>query len=539
MKRVLTLFLLTLSLLFAENNTTTKEIKKPTLSITQKSAMIKEYNSLLANINKELNSNVWYAKYTNFKIYKEFQKELESIEKKLQDLKKKKKKDEKLEEKRKSIINNMHLLDEFKTAPFEDLLNPKISQTAPTIKSPFDIIAAFSYLKVLKSTKELYQNDLMSLSQLILLLKNKKKYLKKLNSVSPSSKYQKELKELDIAIKEVEDSYNSAKNTMELFNKKINDDTLKITNDIKIQVQKLINVAIMIAIILVLSFIFKLIVKKTIIDNERYYMANKFINFTNLILILVILLFSFLENVSYLVTVIGFASAGIAIAMKDLFMSLLGWTVIVFGGSFHVGDRVKVTKEGKSFVGDIVDISFLRMTILEDITYTTLMENHRAGRIIFIPNNYIFTDVLANYTHGKIKTVWDEIDIVITFDSNYQKAVHLVKEIVKKYSKGYTEISRRQLNLLRNQYSLKNINVEPRVYTFIEENGIKIAAWYMTNSYATLTLRSSISASIIEMVNEHDDIQIAYPTQVVNYKKDKNIPSKPIDIKDIGEESLS
>jgi small-conductance mechanosensitive channel len=283
----------------------------------------------------------------------------------------------------------------------------------------------------------------------------------------------------------------------------------------------------------------KLVVKKTISDNERYYMASKSINFTNLILILVILLFSFLENVSYLVTVIGFASAGIAIAMKDLFMSLLGWTVIVFGGSFHVGDRIKVTREGKSFVGDIVDISFLRMTILEDITYTTLMENHRAGRMIFVPNNYIFTDVLANYTHGKIKTVWDEIDIVVTFDSNYQKAVHLVKEIVKKYSKGYTEISRRQLNLLRNQYSLKNINVEPRVYTFIEDYGIKIASWYMTNSYATLTLRSSISASILEALNNQDDIQLAYPTQVINYKKDKNIPIAPKDIKDNSEKSLS
>jgi len=538
MKKVLILLLLSLSLLTAENNTTSPT-KESQLSITQKSTKIKEYNSLLANINKELNSNVWYAKYTNFKIYKKFQKELEAIDKELKLLKKRRKKDEKLEEKRKSIINNMHLLEEFKTSPFEDLLNPKIPQDPPAIKSPFDIVAAFSYLKILKSTKELYQNDLISLSELILLLKNKKKYLKKLNTISPSQSYEEKLKELNIAIQEIEDSYKSAKNTLQLFNKKLNDDALKITNDIKIQVQKLINVAIMIGLILVLSFIFKLIVKKTISDNERYYMANKFINFTNLILILIILLFSFLENVSYLVTVIGFASAGIAIAMKDLFMSLLGWTVIVFGGSFHVGDRVKVTKEGKDFVGDIVDISFLRMTILEDITYTTLMVNHRAGRIIFIPNNYIFTDILANYTHGKIKTVWDEIDIVITFDSNYQKAVHLIKEIVKKYSKGYTEISRRQLNLLRNQYSLKNINVEPRVYTFIEPHGIKIAAWYMTNSYATLTLRSSISASIIDIVNEHDDIQIAYPTQVVNYKKDKNIPSKAVDIKDLGEESLS
>ncbi len=535
MKQILYLFFILSTLLFAETNTT----KNEAVDIAKKSTEIKEINANLYDINKELNSNVWYAKYTNHKLYTDFQKELKSVEKEIAKLEKAKKTDQKLLDKKNSVINKMHLLNEFKDLPFNDLLNPKVPQDMPKVKSPFDIVAAFSYLKVLKSTKEIYQDKLESLSKLILLLKKKKRYLKKLYQITKSQNSKTELENTKKSLQDTIEAYNSAKNTFSLFNKKLNDDKLKITNDIKLQIQKLINIAIMIGVIIFISFIFKLIVKKTITDNERYYMANKFINFTNLILIVIILLFSFLENVSYLVTVIGFASAGIAIAMKDLFMSLLGWTVIVFGGSFHVGDRIKVTREGKMFVGDIVDISFLRMTILEDITYTTLMENHRAGRMIFIPNNYIFTDVLANYTHGKIKTVWDEIDIVITFDSNHQKAVHLVKEIVKKYSKGYTDISRRQLNMLRNQYSLKNINVEPRVYTFIEPHGIKIAAWYMTNSYATLTLRSSISASIIDMIKEQDDIMIAYPTQVVNMKKDTNIPSMPKDIKDSGEQSIS
>jgi hypothetical protein len=42
----------------------------------------------------------------------------------------------------------------------------------------------------------------------------------------------------------------------------------------------------------------------------------------------------------------------------------------------------------------------------------------------------------------------------------------------------------------------------------------------MTNSYATLTLRSNIFANILNMVNQEDDIKIAFPTQVVNIKRD-------------------
>jgi small-conductance mechanosensitive channel len=211
--------------------------------------------------------------------------------------------------------------------------------------------------------------------------------------------------------------------------------------------------------------------------------------------------------------------------MKDWFMSILGWLVIVFGGSIHVGDRIRVDMDGMRYVGDVMDISLLRMTLLEDITLTSVLQNRRAGRIIFIPNNYVFTRMIANYTHSSLKTVWDGVKITITFDSNHKKAMHLAKEITKKYSKGYTDITRKQLNKLRNNYSLKNTNVEPRVFSFIDSNGVIIDAWYLTNAYATLTLRSVISVEIVDAFNAEDDITIAYPTQKLHIQNE--VPRVP------------
>jgi small-conductance mechanosensitive channel len=262
-------------------------------------------------------------------------------------------------------------------------------------------------------------------------------------------------------------------------------------------------------------------------DNERFYTINKALNITFFTLLIFTLLFAYIENVSYLVTILGFASAGIAIAMKDWFMSIMGWFVIVIGGAVHVGDRVKFVRNGMEYLGDVIDISMLRMTIQEDISLTTYMHNRRAGRIIFVPNNFIFTDMVANYTHAGLKTVWDGIDFTITFDSNAQRAAQIAKEVTKKYSKGYTEITRKQLNKLRSQYSVKNTNVEPRIYTFIEPNGVRISAWYHTNAYATLTLRSTISMEILEKIQAEDSITMAYPTQSIYINKDVRKPKLP------------
>jgi len=476
----------------------------------------------LKTINDQLKTDLLYAKYNNHQVYLELQRKLENIQKELQKLKNKDDpRYQLLKTEESALENQIELLHDFKAPPFEDLTKPKDIAKAPEIKTPFDILNGFRYLKLLKTEREEFNRKLDGLRNLIELLREKQRLLKNDKEIS---------KELD----EILPAYKLAKNTYALYAKKVEDGKLKVTADIKVQMERLFNILISIGVIIFFSFIFKFLAKKTISDNQRYYMANKIINFSNFFLITVVLLFSFLENVTYFVTVLGFASAGIAIAMKDLFMSALGWMVIVFGGSFHVGDRVKVFKGNHEYVGDIVDISFLRMTILEDVTLTTYTTNRRAGRIIFIPNNYIFTELLANYTHGKIKTVWDGVDVMVTFDSNYKKAQHLVREIVKKYSKGYTEISRKQLNMLRSQYSLKNINVEPRVYTFMEEYGVKISCWYMTNSYATLTLRSNIYANILDALLAEDDIKLAYPTQVINFKKDQMCTPR-----DLGEQSIS
>jgi len=320
-------------------------------------------------------------------------------------------------------------------------------------------------------------------------------------------------------------------NAIEAYNKKIEEAILKIDAGIKREVTKVLVIAGVILGLFILFLAVKFLIQRYMSKQESFYLINKALNFIFLNVIVLILLFAYIENVSYLVTILGFASAGIAIAMKDWFMSILGWFVIVIGGSVHVGDRVKFVRDGVQYVGDIVDISPLRMTMQEDITLTSYMVNRRSGRIIFIPNNYIFTDMLANYSHAGLKTVWDGIDFTITYDSNAAKAVSIAKEIVKKYSKGYTDITRKQLNKLRKSYHLKNTNVEPRVYSFIEPYGVKISAWYMTNSFATLTLRSTISMEILERIAGESDIELAYPTQSLYVNKHIPAPAQiPADL---------
>jgi small-conductance mechanosensitive channel len=384
------------------------------------------------------------------------------------------------------------------------------------VTNPFDIFTGLTVIKTLNANFEEYKLRRDTLRELVTLLRKEKEIYRSLEQIYGNGKYKDVLKYKTIQLDRFKTALDTMDIALDVYEKRLDIVEVGINKDIEAQTIRLMKIGTSILVVFFIFFLLKLVVKKYITDNERFYMANKIITFTNFIIIILILFFNYIENAAYLVTILGFASAGIAIAMKDWFMSILGWLVIVFGGSVHVGDRIRVDMDGMRYVGDVMDISLLRMTILEDITLTSIMQNRRAGRIIFIPNNYIFTHMIANYTHNSLKTVWDGVNITITFDSNHKKAMHIAKEITRKFSKGYTEITRKQLNKLRQHYSLKNTNVEPRIFSFIKPHGMDIEAWYLTNAYGTLTLRSVISTEIVDAFNAEDDITIAYPTQQLN-----------------------
>jgi small-conductance mechanosensitive channel len=515
------------TLLFAADDTNVSTNNEQTINVQEE---ISKYEQELLELDSSISdANVWIKSYATYLAALQVKDELDKIKQRIKWLNKHaatlKERDELngLIAKESILTTQIGQLRDEHYTPFSELITPPKIDNVPEIKNPFDIFTGLSLIKTLNNNLEEYKKKKENLADLIEVLKQELDIHKKLAEVG-NSKYTEQLRETQLQLLRFERALDTMSATLEVYQKRLDIAAVNVNKEIETQVYRLMKIGIAILVVFFIFLALKLIVKKYITDNERFYMANKIITFTNFTVIILIVFFNYIENASYLVTILGFASAGIAIAMKDWFMSILGWLVIVFGGSVHVGDRIRVDMEGMKYVGDVLDISLLRMTILEDITLTSIHQNRRAGRIIFIPNNYVFTKMIANYTHNSLKTVWDGIQITITFDSNHKKAMYLVKEITKKYSKGYTDITRKQLNKLRQHYSLKNTNVEPRIYSFIVSNGLDIEAWYLTNAYATLTLRSVISTEIVDAFNAEDDITIAYPTQKLNVNMQSQAP---------------
>ena len=489
----------------------------------QNIALINQSLAKIAKIDLDLKDNILLKRYSNYVAYSKISTELEILKASLK--KKTNIADEliyQLHNKIRVKENELELINEYRGSPIGGLINPPEIEKYENVTNPFGIINSLSHIKKLENNKKQFKTLEKEIESLSSKLDEELVLYLELFNLAQKPEYKEKITFLDKQKKDFNMVLEIVSTTEEVYTRKIEQVILEIHSQISQQIQKMFVIFIIIVILSIISFLVKLTLKKYFSQNENYYMTNKIINFTLFFLIIMVLLFSYIDNVSYLGTILGFASAGIAIALKDWFMSIFGWMVIVTSGSIQVGDRIKVNRNNVEAVGDVLDISLFKITIREDITLTSYTTNRRTGRIFFIPNNYIFSEMIANYTHSGLRTVWDGIDITITYDSNYKKAQRISREILKHYSKGYTDVTRKQLSKMRSKYQLRATGVEPRVFTFVEPHGIVISSWYLTNSYAALVLRSTISPEILDAFMKEDDIHIAYPTQQININRTDN-----------------
>jgi small-conductance mechanosensitive channel len=212
------------------------------------------------------------------------------------------------------------------------------------------------------------------------------------------------------------------------------------------------------------------------------------------------------QGLGSLSTVIGLITAGVAIALKDPLVSLAGWGFIVWRRPFSVGDRIQVG----DVCGDVIDQRIFQFTLMEVGNW--VHADQSTGRIIHVPNSRVFTHVLANYSKG-FQYIWDEIGVLVTFESDWQKAKLILNEIVVRHAEHLTAEAERRVREASMKFMIFYSKLTPIVYTSVEDCGVLLTLRYLTEPQGRRGRLERIWEDILREFAEHDDIDFAYPTQ--------------------------
>lgn len=271
---------------------------------------------------------------------------------------------------------------------------------------------------------------------------------------------------------------------------------------------KLLESMIVIVVLLLISKLLKSLAYKKVHDNKKYYPIKQKINYVSGVIMLIFIVFIWLDSVTSLTTYIGLLSAGIAIALKEIFTNIAGWLFIEVRKPFEVGHRILIGEQK----GDVIDKRLFQFTLMEVSSQEDGEQS--TGRIIDIPNGFIFTHPTINYTKG-FEYIWNEIKILLTFESDWRKAKEYLLDIANKETDITTERVSKQIRDASKRYMIHYNNLTPIVYTDVKESGVQLTIRYLCEPKRRRTTANKVWIDVLDMISENEDVNLAYPTKRV------------------------
>lgn len=272
-----------------------------------------------------------------------------------------------------------------------------------------------------------------------------------------------------------------------------------------LQYKIIVSVIIIIVILIIQRLLKKLLINR-IEDLKVRYQWQKISLYVAVFLIIISLTNLWLELFGSVGTFLGLLSAGIAIALKDPLVNMVSWAFILIRQPFKVGDRIQIGK----VAGDVIDIRLFQFTIMEIGNWVDAEQS--TGRIVHIPNGIVFTEPQANYT-AEFQYIWNEIPVLVTFESNWKKAKQILTDIINKHGVLFSEGAERQLIEAAKKFLIFYNKLTPIVYTSVKDSGVMLTMRYMCNPCERRMTEEKIWEDVLNKFAECDDIDLAYPTQ--------------------------
>jgi len=184
--------------------------------------------------------------------------------------------------------------------------------------------------------------------------------------------------------------------------------------------------------------------------------------------VVLIVVLAFATQLGSAVTFAGLLTAGVAVALQNVIVSVVGYFFLIGKYGLRVGDRVQIS----GVTGEVVEIGLVRIHLME---LGGPSDSQPSGRVVAFSNSIVF-----QATAGVFKQipgtdfVWHELKLTLAADTDYHAAKERITQAVDSALSKYKEnIEGQRRQLERNLNSVSAAELQPKIRLHYAGSGIE------------------------------------------------------------------
>jgi small-conductance mechanosensitive channel len=221
-------------------------------------------------------------------------------------------------------------------------------------------------------------------------------------------------------------------------------------------------------------------------------------------LIAAVLTLGIVSDFSSLATFAGFATAGIAVGLQAVLLSVAAYFFVIGRYGIRIGDRVSIA----GVTGDVIDVSPVRFYLME--LAGSDVNLFPTGRIVVFSNSVLFqaTTPLYKQIPGTEYT-WHEVVLQLVAGADFQLAEEKLLAAVNSVYGKYKEDIERQHNDLERRIEIQMKPPTPQAKLHYADSGLEFLVRYPTEIRTAPDIDEQIIKAVLDAIEKEPKLKAA------------------------------
>jgi|HubBroStandDraft_6_1064221.scaffolds.fasta_scaffold04255_3 small-conductance mechanosensitive channel len=221
-------------------------------------------------------------------------------------------------------------------------------------------------------------------------------------------------------------------------------------------------------------------------------------------LIVIVILMGFISEFSSLATFAGFVTAGIAVGLQAVLLSVAAYFFVVGRYGISVGDRISIA----GVTGDVIDIGLVRMYLVE--LAGTGIELYPTGRIVVFSNAVLFQPATPLYKQiPGTSYAWHEVAVSLAPGANHKLVQDKLTEVVNSVYAQYRPGIEKQYGDIERRVEIELRAPETEAKLQFVDTGLELMVRYPLEIRKAPEVDDNITRKLLEVINSDPDLKAA------------------------------